>query len=288
MMEFLYADDCLIYLYMKILTKIHGSFSSEVFLVERGSEQFVLKRGDIAEVISEKKFSDVLADHGIPSLKYFEDTDVKENELVLEYIPGSPVLGEMCNEMYSKRWGEVTRKMHQISYPTCFRYNEKGEQSELKWADYMEQKLEKAFRKAEENDYYGFDEKSVGNIREYLALLQDYEPEQYSLVHADLHSNNVLIRDGELVLFDKNPDVFSGDPLLDLAIIMMDMPHGTLIDEGNSEDEKCLEAFIDGYGEDFLQNEMLNVYVLLIAFGRMYTPYADGYAEIVKKSLESA
>lgn len=75
-----------------------------------------------------------------------------------------------------------------------------------------------------------------------------------------------------------------GDMLIDLAVALIDMPNGTLIKTDNpihKNDKNCLNSFISGYGENFLDKNLLNMYIVLITFGRLYTPYSENYKEII-------
>ena len=52
---------------MKIIKKLPGSFSSEVFLVKIDKKEYVLKRGNNAsEILSEQEFFKVLSKNNIP------------------------------------------------------------------------------------------------------------------------------------------------------------------------------------------------------------------------------
>jgi Ser/Thr protein kinase RdoA (MazF antagonist) len=275
---------------MKIIKKIPGSFSSELFLVEIKKKRYVLKRDDdTSDIISEKEFFKVLSKNNIPTLNYFENPKLKSNEILLEYIQGSVNLGDRFTAKNCKTWGKITRRMHEIKFNDCFRLNKDGRKIKQKWSMHLNKKIKKAFAKAEANNNYDYSKAELKKIRKYLSPLKTIEPKRFSLIHGDLHTNNVLIKKDKLILFDKNPEIFSGDPLLDLAIALIDMPNDTLIKTDDSEhtnDKKCLNSFIAGYRTDFLNNPSLNVYIMLIAFGRLYTPFSENYKDIILNLLE--
>lgn len=270
---------------MKILKKIPGSFSSEVFLVEIEEKKFVLKRCQyIDEIITEKEFINILSDNNIQSLKYFENQDLTPNEILLEYVENSTILGDRFTKENCKTWGKLTKRMHDIKFDHCFKFNKAGKRKEITWSSYIEKKIKKTKKKAKENNFYNFNDKELKKINEYIFPLQNIKLNNFSLIHGDLHTSNVLIKNNELLLFDKNPEAFSGDPLIDLAIAFIDMPNGTLIktsDPENKNDKSCLNYFIKGYGKNFLNSEILNKYIVLIAFGRLYTPYSKFYKAII-------
>ena len=270
---------------MKILKKISGSFLSDIFLVEIDKQKYVLKRSNYNnEIPSEKKFIKILSENKIPALKYFENSSLNSNEILLEYINDSITLGDRFTEKNCKNWGKITRKMHNIKFDICFKIDEKNKIIEIKWSDYIKNKIKRAFAKAEKNNNYGFNKTELKKIKRYISPLSNIKFNNFSLIHGDLHANNVLVKKNNLILFDKNSEAFSGDPLIDLAIALIDMPNDTLVKTVNSihkNDKNCLNFFIDGYGENFLDKNLLNKYVVLITFGRLYTPYSENYKEII-------
>lgn len=274
---------------MNIIRKLEWGFSSLVYLVEIDGQKYVLKRCDHSDVVSDKKFIDIMHEHKLPSFEYFENKELKNNEILLWYIEKATKLYDKLDDINCKKWWEITRKIHEIKFENCFKYNEKGEQLKTKWSDYITQKINKAFLKADENFNYGFSKNELKQIKEYIEDLFDSPTNDFSLIHGDLHSANIIIKDEKLIVFDKNPEIFSGDPLLDLAIAMVDMPNGTLIQtdqEDHKDDKQHLENFIKWYQKDFLKDPKLNKYIMLIAFGRLYTPYSDNYKDIVYNLLK--
>lgn len=274
---------------MKIIKELEGSFSSHVYLVEIKGIKYVFKRANINDIISEKRFMESLSQHGITALNHPNCPVEKSNELLMEYVEGSKTLVGNSDEKIYREWGKITRKMHNIKYNTCFKYNKKGEVEKLEWSDYMQFKIEKAFAKSKENKGYGFHRDELKKIRDYLSPLFNVRPKTFSLIHGDFHTGNVLIKKKELIFFDKNPESFSGDYLLDLAIAIIDMPNGTLMktsDHQHANDKACLNSFIEGYEKNFLGEPNLYRYIMLIAFGRLYTPYSKNYKDIIYRLLK--
>jgi len=270
----------------KIIKEIEGSFSSRVYLVERDGRKMVLKKGEEPDwSVTEKKFYDLLRANNIPALDYYIDSELKPGEMLLEYVPNSKSLATDWNENNCQKWGELAKRIHAIKYDQCFRYNIEGKEVEVDWGKFLRDKHQRSLKKAEEFDWYGFNTDEVTQVNDFVKGLFEHVPDEFCLIHGDYHTGNVLIRGEELVLFDREWDVFSGDRLYDLAIAWKEMPVGSLVesdDPEHADDLKYLEAFIDGYGWDFRNDEMLKRYVVLIAFSRLHTPFAKFYKEIIK------
>lgn len=275
---------------VKILKEIEGSFSANVFLVEKDDQKMVLKQNEEPEwVVSEKSFYDLLRANNMPALDYYDDAELKPGEMLLEYVEGSVNLGSDWTLDNCRRWGEVSRRMHDIKYDRCFRYDAKGNEVGVDWGGFLNDKHERSLKKADEWENYGFSDEQIVLINQLVSELFNYKPDEYCLIHGDLHTGNVLIRGDDLVLFDREWYVYSGDRLYDLAIAWKEMPGGSLVQTHDYEhvnDLEYLVAFIEGYGWDFRRDELLKRYVVLLAFSRLYTPFAKYYKEIILNILE--
>ena len=254
---------------MNIVKTLAGARSSKVELVEIDQKQYVLKTAEIDEIKNEKEFYRLLSEHAIPTLHIYEAEDVKENQLLLEYVEGSPTLGRHMTYELVEAWGGVVRQMHDITYTSAANMSTLNVE-EMNWQEFLEDILKKSEKKT------SLPQHLVQNIKQKLLSLFTMKPTSYALLHADLHTNNVLIRGNELCLFDKGSDVFYGDPLYDLAIIGIEFPHETFItvdDPEHFKDREYLDRFIAGYGRDFTKDPAFELYVLLRAFERFPNPF---------------
>ena len=118
-------------------------------------------------------------------------------------------------------------------------------------------------------------DKLITFIFENFIKLKDF-----SLIHGDLHTSNILVRGEELLFFDQNSLVFSGDRIFDLSTILIDIDD-TLFTGRKSEhiNSLWLNSFIEGYGEDFLSHPNITAYVVFIAFERLHRPHSDYYRD---------
>ncbi len=180
--------------------------------------------------------------------------------------------------------------MHDVKFDRCWRFDDKGERQDVSWGEFLSNKHVRSHVKARERGNYEFSDRWLRLIDDFVGSLFDVDLSEYSLVHGDLHYGNVLIRENDLVLFDRESAFFSGDPLYDLAIAWIDMPNGSLIEIDDLEhvnDRKRLDAFVDGYDRDFTEDAVLKIYIVLIAFSRLYTPFAKNYKSIIENILNS-
>ena len=103
-----------------------------------------------------------------------------------------------------KQWGALTKQMHEIKYPGCFRYGEHAHEIDLDWPSYISGKVYRAIQRAESNNNYGISENETQAIEKYLKASLPVRINEYFLIHGDYHTSNVLMKDGNLVPFDKN------------------------------------------------------------------------------------
>jgi len=246
---------------MKHLRSIAGAHSSHVELVEIDGKEFVLKTAEPEEVMNEHLFQQELKKAGMPSLWTSRD-DLPNNQLLLEFVPNSPSLNSNLTVDMCKKWGSTVKTMHSITQSQTSRIDDDGNSHVIDWKRFLVQELydakERKARKNSDISDHAFEvlEREIEKIE---------TPDQYSLIHADLHSNNVLIRGGELVLFDKGSAVFFGDPLYDLPLVLCELA------SENDQSPELWSPFLEEYGK---VNEInLLRYSLLRFVGRYPNPF---------------
>lgn len=268
----------------KVIKNLDGH-SSVVKLIEVNNTQYILKTADKEDIWNEKDFLKTLHDNKMPSLKMFESAHLEDNQLLLEYIPLSKGI-EWQKPEEVERWGAAVRNMHSINYDQPFKINSENQKVILDWNTHLKSVLDKAINDqlAEQN---GLSESFLEKIRNYVYTHLNSEPTDTTLIHGDLHDGNTLIKDGEVVLYDKSSELFAGDPVYDLTIILTHFPNGTYIstdNESSAKDLELLNAFMKGYGEDFTQTkkDKLDLYLAIRALDRFPNPFEIFNKEIIE------
>lgn len=260
---------------MKIIKELPGSYSSKVELVEINGKQYVLKTWDAEEAENEKLFLRALEDHGLPSLKVIENPELKPDQTLLEYVQDSPKLSETPENFI--RFGEAVKRLHTIKYPNCFKINSRGEKEVVDWNEFLRHTLNEGIKK-QRGEKTDIDKELLTAIKSYVESRLPIENVEFSLLHADLHTGNLLVKNNDLVIYDKSSEIFSGDSIYDLTTLLTHYPNGIYVKTnhpGNQQDKVIMENFIKGYGFDFLNNkrDILDVYFVIKALLRYPSPW---------------
>lgn len=275
----------------KIIKELPGAFTSKVELVEIDSKKFVLRTANEEEVLNEKYFQQELVKNDLPHLKLYENSELAENQLLLEYIEGSPTLSQdiVCdiqengsNEKIIK-WGRQLRKIHDIFYDDVLFLNENGFKK-LSWEECVDHETSygRLRQKQKEN---GLDSNIVEQVIEKINRLKEYKPKQLCLIHCDPHENNILLRGDDFVFFDKGSEFISGDPLFDTAVIALGFIGGVKGFEefGDTCHKENLDLFIEGYGIDFREHPYFIEFLLIRCLTRYPNSFTPYLGEILKK-----
>ena len=275
---------------MKKIKDLPGSVS-KVELVEIDGHKYVLRTAHEAEIINEREFQKVLHENQLPSLKIFDYTEVKNNQLLLEYINDSPTLEKyiacqldpQIENSILVQWGKELARIHAIIYDDIFSLDENGKQM-YQWQDVIDHEIEYG-QSRQKNREGGAEKVLVERVIQNILKLKEYQPNNFSLIHCDPHENNVLLRDDELVFFDKGSEFFSGDPLFDTAVIAMSFIGGVkgLEDFGSECDKKNLEAFIEGYGNDFRKHPFFTEFLLMRCLTRHPNPFTPYLGKVMSR-----
>ncbi len=239
---------------MKIIKELPGAYCSKVELVEIDSQQYVLKTANLEDIANEIFFNKTISDNGLPALKIIENTSLSKNQILMEYIEGSPELEKHRTVENYISWGKVTKKMHSIIFPKPYKVNEEGKLIEVKWPEFIEEEIKAAVLRQQERNT-NLDPRFIDEVVQFIRPVANIKHDSFSLVHSDLHSNNVLITERGAILFDNGSSIMYGDALYDLAQAGISFRVGLNSENENEEVTTLLQAFITGYGIDFIQKD---------------------------------
>lgn len=269
---------------MKHLGKFNVSSEVDFQLMEIDGEKYVLKTGTSEEVLNEKFFMSILQKHNIPSLVILEHPELAVNQMLMEYVEGSPTLDKHLTTEAFHLWGATVKAMHSIHLDTIYTIDGEGKEHVMSWKEYLLKRIDASKKKRALGD------KKIELIKQHLQPLLLRSDFESSLLHGDLHSNNAILRNKEIVLFDKSPYIVAGDPAYDLVIVCMNFPAGTYIKTDDPEyahDAELLAAFIDGYGKAYFEEnkEIIDMYILLRSFERYPNKHEPFLGEIIDSIL---
>lgn len=264
------------------------AYSSIVELVELEGRKYILKTVDAEEAWNEKRFLQKMKQQGLPTLELIDYPGLAENQILLEYIPGSKTIDSQDPEQV-KKWGSMIRQMHNLKYDGAFRINSKNQEQKLDWNTHLIEVIDEAV----DSRLGGWTELSDGFLeqaRSYVHERLNITNPEFTLIHGDLHYGNTLLRNDEVILYDKSSELFAGDPLYDLTIVMTHFPNGLYVttdNESEVRDSGLLEAFMEGYGDDFIrsQKDKLDLYMVIRALDRYPNPFEIFNKEIIEKII---
>lgn len=249
---------------LKKIKKLDVDAEALIEIVENeNGQRLVLKTATPYEVVIEKKFTEIINKYNIPSLLFYNEEELLPNQLLLEYVDGSPTLGKSETTEWFIKWGQIVRCIHNVHSNESIKILENGSLLSIDWREFLKERYLQATEKNNKNNF--LEKKLVEKIGIALERLINMNTNSYSLIHGDLHSNNAIIKEDKVILFDKGSFILYGDPFYDLAIFMINFGFST-----EKEDIALTAAFIDGYGKDFINanKERIDLNTLLRAFER--------------------
>ena len=194
--------------------KLAGGESSSVILQKVGNKKFVLKhsvrnnlkREQIALKIAKKSgvfVPDVLA--------------CKDGNLQLEFIDGRNIKKSDLSDLFFKNLGIVLKQLHSIKVSKVGDLISPKQFSEKNWFNFLKARLSRGIkyliRRNKITEVEGKKFLNYWTARFRKLPKRSFRP---TLVHNDVHLDNILItKNGKLYLIDFE-DSFYGDPLYDL------------------------------------------------------------------------
>ncbi|MBU1126243.1 MAG: aminoglycoside phosphotransferase family protein [Patescibacteria group bacterium] len=262
---------------------LEKAYSSQIHLETRDGERFVVKNIPMEQVMNEVFFYQQLHEHHIPTLQAAEE----EGKLVLKYVEKSKTLSDEETPENFFILGQTLSSIHDIHFDSSFIIDERGHRQNIDWNDFIKSQIEADEQAQKEK--HGFTPEIIARMTEIIKRDCPEVLKETCLVHGDLHSNNVLLDEGQLFIFDKDSIVAAGDPMIDFALLAINYP-GDIYDVGTEEekrkDRELMKNFLSGYGKDIFEDrETLDAYVLLRSLERWPNPFERKIPEIVDKIL---
>jgi len=266
---------------MEILHPLSGSHSSQVDLVRIGQTFWVRKTALPQEIANERAFVHAISKAGLIALQENTEEVLPPNQILLEYVQGSPVLGDHLTEQTAYAWGKMTRAMHAVKFAEATTMDVDGTKHTLDWGSFLEGLLRYGVKRQKKSEAL-VPTSLLTDMEKLLQTLVEQTPCEFSLLHGDYHSNNVLIRGEQLIPFDKASDVFSGDALYDLGFVLLDFLE-SFVTTQDPKELMMYDAFCTGYGglsEE--QGRRIEQYARLLAFVRFPSPFQPNLLEVIR------
>ena len=194
--------------------KLAGGESSSVILQKVGDKKFVLKHSVRNDLKREQIALKIAKKSGVAV------TDVlsyKNGNLELEFINGRNIEKSDLSDLFFKNLGIILQKLHTIKVSKVGELISPKQYSEKNWFNFLKAKLNIGindlvrYRKIDKTEAKNFLDCWIVQFRKLQK--RSFQP---TLLHNDVHLDNILItKNGKLYLIDFE-DSFFGDPLYDL------------------------------------------------------------------------
>jgi fructosamine-3-kinase len=259
------------------------AYSSKLRIEEREGKEVIIKEVGAQEAQSELFFQHQLKSIGLP----FMEAEFDAQGLAVTFIPDAQTLGDDETPELYKRLGIELRKVHNVTFDAPFFVDADGQRRKVTWSQFIENDVESAVVRQKERN--GLDVNVVKQSTQIVLKKTTAFAGKSSLLHGDLHANNVLVKGSDLFIFDKADQIMAGNAMYDLSLFAITLP-GALYGIGDNitRDKALLAAFIEGYGSDFTTNrDLLDAYVLLRCLERWPNPFEQEIPTIVKSILSN-
>lgn len=262
-----------------------GGGNASVDLVRASGRLWVLKCHRPREVAAERLFQKHLRECGLPYLHVEDCPGLRPDQLLMEYVPGSPTIGGSPSVELCRRWGAAIGDLHRIQSAEFRTLDDQGVPVLASWQEFVAALIHEAIerQRSRETDLPGY---VLDQAALRLAALGSFNPPNFVLTHGDLHLNNALARDGEIVLFDKPAGVWLAPRMFDLCLIYSEAFPGARYGVNRDGDEARMSAFLEGYADlPSEQGEWLDHFVLLRSLRRYPSPFVPELRAIIETAL---
>jgi hypothetical protein len=270
-----------------------GGGNASVSLVQAEGRCWVLKRHRPPDVAAERLFHQTLRSNGLPALLVAECDGLGPDELLLEYVDGSPTLGHALGATTSpsrrrdllQRWGMAVRALHRVRFSDLVILDAAGSPQISSWRDFLAKLVRRTIER-QRRLATDLPAELLEQSERHLAQLSLFAPASFVLTHGDLHANNALVRADDIVLFDKPAGVWSAPAMFDVCLMLSEAFPGARYGAAREGDQARLAAFMDGYGDlPADEADWIEHFVLLRSLRRYPNPFVPEMRSIIELAL---
>lgn len=249
---------------IEVIRDFKEAKNAKVQLVKFQGKEWVYKKESSLATTLEIKFQALLSSLKLESLQTISPEGFSPDELLQEYLrEGTLDLSDSTK--HYKRLGDVLAQVHgqEFNSPTVIDSN--GGENNIEWAELISPILTDVGKKLA----IALSSSEAHQVNEYLCSFFDSYIPQYTYIHGDIHTANVLLKGNDVVLFDKSNRMWRSSPYFDLAVLVINLPNDTLIDINDIEyeaDERLWRSFQEGYGT--IDINVLKAFSVLVAGSR--------------------
>ncbi|WP_175988042.1 phosphotransferase enzyme family protein [Bacillus sp. Marseille-Q1617] len=168
---------------------------------------------------------------------------------LFDKAPGKPVSvkDDLFDEELFKKWGKITGKMHRVTkdYKASEYVRERWDEDDiLQYSTYLSSEDAVIIEKAERN------KKKLHELEE--------SPENFGVIHSDVHPGNFFYHDGEIHVFDFDDSMqffFLSDIAIPLYYSVWWKLRKETLEVRSAFGETFLTAFLSGYLEEYSLEE---------------------------------
>lgn len=195
-------------------TILAGGEASKVILRSFGPKKVVIKSAKYGDVGMEAAALKILHSHGVPVPRPLR---LSGRTLSMEYILGKNAQEVEMTPLVIRKIAKAIRKMHSVREDVVGKLNTPSQNTLENWRHFLEQKMERGLVKLNKKGFLSHKEAALLKARFAVLARKGIRSFTPTIVHSDLHLDNIRITPkGKAFLIDfENP--FWGDGLYDLA-----------------------------------------------------------------------
>ena len=243
---------------MKVIEQLRNG-ENTIDIVQIKDKKFIRVTTTKQAVWNAKAFVETLKQHSIPTLSFYNHKLLGPNQFMRTHAEKAHTLGESHTPYDFFQLGKLLRRIHAITFPTCMRISNNGKEEPIPWDLFLQGQLQ----------YHRPDLSAQEHTQARAALrpLHTIPPAKPTLLHGHLTLDTCLKLHNSIILIDKSPDIFSGDPLYDLGWVYTTFAPLFFLapNASNNHLREAHKAFVEGYGSNPIRDhsDQLERYVFM-------------------------